>query len=826
MPKTMFVNPDEVRAPGKITFQDIPLNVYNKTVGQELEEGNFTKEDLVGIYHDMYVIRTFEEMLHSIKILGKYKEHSFTYTGPAHLSIGEEAYAVGEAYLLDKDDFIFGGHRGHHEIIAKAHSAIKKLSDEELLKIMEEYHGGVQYRVIREHFDIKDVKHLARVFFLYGIMTEIFAKNIGFGHGLGGSMHAFFVPFGIYPNNAIVGASACTATGAALYKKCNQKDGIVVANLGDGSLARGPVWESINFASMDQYTKLWEDGYNKGGLPVIYNIANNAYGMGGQTKGETMAYQQAARFGAGVSPTQLHAERVDGYNPLAVIDAYRRKKKIIQEEGGPVLLEVVTYRLTGHSTSDGNPSYRTKEELETWQAQDSIPAFAKALTEAGVATEEELAAIRSQIEEENEKIFLLASDPVISPLNDFKKNPGYVENVLFSNGHVESFSDRVPEVNSLEGNPRLEQIAKRSRFAYDENGKELSKTKTLQIRDALFEAILDRFTKDASMVSYAEDIRDWGGSYSVYRGLTEALPYHRMFNAPISESAIVGSAVGYAMAGGRAVVELMFADFLGCAGDEIFNQMAKWQAMSGGALRVPVILRATIGSKYGAQHSQDPSSLVSHIPGLKVVMPATPYDAKGLMNAALAGTDPVVFFECQRIYDMGEKFHEGGVPEGYYEVEIGEPDVKRVGTDVTILSAGATLYRAMEAADRLEKEFGISTEVIDARSLVPFHYEKVVESVKKTGFIILTSDAVTRGSILNDMAENISRLAFDYLDAPPIVVGARNWITPAFEYDHEYAPQPEWYIDAIHENFFPLKGYEPTANLTNVELMRRSRLGV
>ncbi len=826
MPKTMFVNPDEVRAPGKITFQDIPLNVYNKTVGQELEEGNFTKEDLVGIYHDMYVIRTFEEMLHSIKILGKYKEHSFTYTGPAHLSIGEEAYAVGEAYLLDKDDFIFGGHRGHHEIIAKAHSAIKKLSDEELLKIMEEYHGGVQYRVIREHFDIKDVKHLARVFFLYGIMTEIFAKNIGFGHGLGGSMHAFFVPFGIYPNNAIVGASACTATGAALYKKCNQKDGIVVANLGDGSLARGPVWESINFASMDQYTKLWEDGYNKGGLPVIYNIANNAYGMGGQTKGETMAYQQAARFGAGVSPTQLHAERVDGYNPLAVIDAYRRKKKIIQEEGGPVLLEVVTYRLTGHSTSDGNPSYRTKEELEAWQAQDSIPAFAKALTEAGVATEEELAAIRSQIEEENEKIFLLASDPVISPLNDFKKNPGYVENVLFSNGHVESFSDRVPEVNSLEGNPRLEQIAKRSRFAYDENGKELSKTKTLQIRDALFEAILDRFTKDASMVSYAEDIRDWGGSYSVYRGLTEALPYHRMFNAPISESAIVGSAVGYAMAGGRAVVELMFADFLGCAGDEIFNQMAKWQAMSGGALRVPVILRATIGSKYGAQHSQDPSSLVSHIPGLKVVMPATPYDAKGLMNAALAGTDPVVFFECQRIYDMGEKFHEGGVPEGYYEVEIGEPDVKRVGTDVTILSAGATLYRAMEAADRLEKEFGISTEVIDARSLVPFHYEKVVESVKKTGFIILTSDAVTRGNILNDMAENISRLAFDYLDAPPIVVGARNWITPAFEYDHEYAPQPEWYIDAIHENFFPLKGYETTANLTNVELMRRSRLGV
>lgn len=823
----MFVDPKEFRASGKISFQDIPINVYDKTVSQELAEGTFTKADLVNIYHDMYVIRIFEEMLHSIKVYGQYKEHKFTYTGPAHLSIGEEAYAVGEAYLLDKEDFIFGGHRGHHEIIAKAYSAIRKLSDQELKKIMEEYHGGVQYKVIKEHFsEITDIKHMARIFFLYGIMAEIFAKDIGFGHGLGGSMHAFFVPFGIYPNNAIVGASACTATGAALYKKCNKKDGIVVANLGDGSLGRGPVWESINFAAMDQYEKLWEDGYNKGGLPIIYNFANNAYGMGGQTKGETMAYQQVARFGAGVSPTQLHAECVDGYNPLAVIDAYRRKKKIIQEQGGPVLLEVRTYRLTGHSTSDGNPSYRTKEELEAWQEQDAIPAFGRALVAADVISEAELARIREQIDRENEQIFLLAADPVISPLNDFSANPGYVENVLFSNGREEALAEREPEMNSLLGNPRLEQIEKRKRYALDENGKELSKAKALQIRDALFEALLYRFQKDPTMVSYAEDIRDWGGSYSVYRGLSEALPYHRMFNSPISESAIVGSAVGYAMAGGRAVVELMFADFLGCAGDEIFNQMAKWQAMSGGALRIPVVLRATIGSKYGAQHSQDPSSLVSHIPGLKVVMPATPYDAKGLMNSALVGTDPVVFFECQRIYDQGEIFHEGGVPEEYYEIPIGEPDVKRVGTDVTILSAGATLYRAMEAADRLQNEFGISIEVIDARSLVPFNYEKVVESVKKTGFIILTSDGVTRGNMLNDMAANISRLAFDYLDAPPIVVGARNWITPAFEYDKEYAPQAQWYIDTIHENFFPLPGYQPKTNMTNVELIRRSKLGV
>lgn len=826
MPKSIFVNPDEVRAPGKIVFQDIPMNVYQKTVQEEYQEGNYTKEELVHIYYDMYLIRTFEKMLHSIKLLGSYKDHTFTYTGPAHLSIGEEAYAVGEAFLLDEQDFIFGSHRGHHEVLAKGLSAIRKLSEEQLLRIMENYHQGAQYRLIKERYGSEDIRKLAEKFFLYGVMAEIFAKELGFGHGLGGSMHVFFVPFGIYPNNAIVGASACTATGAALYKKCNQKRGMVIANLGDGSLGRGPVWESINFSAMDQYQELWEEGYNKGGLPILFNIANNHYGMGGQTCGETMAYKQAARFGAGVAPSQLHAERVDGYKPLAVIDAYRRKKKIIEEEGGPVLLEVMTYRLTGHSTSDANPSYRTKEELEAWEAQDSLAAYGKELKQAGILNEKELSAIRSQIERQNEEIFLLASDPALSPLADFEKNPGYVENVIFSREHVEAFDDRPAEVYELQDNPRIAQIKKRARFALDANGKELPKMQVMQIRDALFEAILYRFQKDPTMVSYAEDVRDWGGSYGVYRGLTEALPYHRMFNAPISESAIVGSAVGYAMAGGRAVVELMFADFLGCAGDEIFNQMAKWQAMSGGALRIPVILRATIGSKYGAQHSQDPASLVAHIPGLQVVMPATPYDAKGLMNSALAGTDPVVFFECQRIYDKGEEFYRDGVPEGYYEIPIGEPDIKREGSDVTILTVGAVLYRAMEAAERLEKEFAFSAEIIDARSLVPFNYDKLVASVKKTGRLLLMGDAVTRGSFLNDIAANVTRLAFDYLDGPPIVVGARNWITPAFEYDQEYAPQAQWLIDAIHENIRPLPGYKPVKDMTNEELLRRSRLGV
>jgi len=241
---------------------------------------------------------------------------------------------------------------------------------------------------------------------------------------------------------------------------------------------------------------------------------------------------------------------------------------------------------------------------------------------------------------------------------------------------------------------------------------------------------------------------------------------------------------------------------------------------------MPVVLRVSVGSKYGAQHSQDWTSLVAHIPGLKVVFPVTPYDAKGLMNTALQGTDPVVYFESQRVYDIGEQFHIGGVPEGYYEIPFGEPDIKRVGKDVTILTIGATLYRALEAAKILEEKYGLSAEVIDARSLVPFNYEMVIESVKKTGRILVSGDANSRGSFLNDLARNITELAFDYLDAPPVVVGSRNWITPAYELEEAFFPQASWFLDAIHEKIVPLAGHVVGENFSDMEQMRRAKMGV
>jgi len=819
MPKVQTIDPNEVRKPGYVEFQPIPVNQYQKSVKDEKE--NFTNDEFKAIYHDMALIREFETMINLIKTKGEYNGTPYNHPGPAHLSIGQESAAVGMAWTLNVDDFIFGSHRSHGEIIAKGMSAIHKLDDEQLTQIMESFFDGAIYEIVKKDFE-GSVKELARRFLVYGTLAEIFARETGFNRGLGGSMHAFFTPFGVYPNNAIVGGSGDIAVGAALYKKVNRKPGLVVANIGDAAMACGPVWEGITFAAMDQFRELWK-GDMQGGLPVIINIMNNQYGMGGQTSGETMGYDIAARIGAGVNPDQMHAERVDGYNPLAVIDAYKRKRKVIEEKRGPVLLDVLTYRYSGHSPSDAS-SYRTKEEVEAWEAQDCILSFGKQMIEAGVATQSDLDNINDNIGKLINEMFLKAIDDNISPR---MKTAEVIGDMMFSNGSVDSFSDAKPEVLiPMEENPRVKKIANKERFAFDADGKPFSKMKQYQLRDGIFEAIIDRFYKDASLVAYGEECRDWGGAFAVYNGLTESLPYNRLFNSPISEASIVGTAIGYAMCGGRVIPEIMYCDFIGRAGDEIFNQLPKWQAMSGNVLKMPVVVRVSVGSKYGAQHSQDLTSLVAHIPGIKVCFPATPYDAKGLMNAALQGTDPVIFFESQRIYDIGEQFHEGGVPKGYYEIEMGEPDIKRSGEDITFLTVGYTLYQALKAADELQEKYGMSAEVIDARSLVPFNYEKVIESVKKTGKIIIAGDATERGSFLNDLATNISQLTFDYLDAPVCVLGSRNWITPAHELEDSFFPQPSWFIDMIHERIQPLKDYIPGQNFTDGELVKRSKRGI
>ncbi|MGI6161048.1 MAG: alpha-ketoacid dehydrogenase subunit alpha/beta [Christensenellales bacterium] len=822
MTKILEYQPDELRKPSSINIPDIPVNTYQKSAKDE--KGNFSKDDFLRIYRDMLLIREFETMINQIKVQGEYRGVPYQHPGPAHLSIGQEASAVGQSYILTKDDLTFGSHRSHGEIIAKCLSAAHKLSDKELMDIMSNFFDGSTLSVVEKHIKTQNIQDIAKYFILYGMTAETFARENGFNKGLGGSMHAFFTPFGSYPNNAIVGGSGPIAPGAALYKKANRKPGMVICNIGDAATACGPVWEGMVFSTMDQYTKLWEGEY-KGGLPLVFNIFNNGYGMGGQTKGETMGMDMIARIGAALNPDSMHAERVDGYNPLAVIDAYKRKADIINAGKGPIFLDVVTYRLSGHSPSD-NSTYRTREEIEAWREVDPIEAFKHELAEAKIATVEECETLHEECAEVVRRCCELATNDDISPRINLVKYPDAIADLMFSNDKKEKLGDDKPAVLiPKEENPRYKQIQGKARF-HLVDGKPVPKIKQYSFRDAIFEAILDKYYEDPTFVSFGEDLRDWGSAFGCYRNMELSIPYQRLFNSPIAEASIVGAAVGYAMSGGRVCVELMYIDFLGRAGDETFNQLSKWQAMSAGVLQMPVVLRMSVGSKYGAQHSQDWSALLAHIPGLKVVYPATPYDAKGLMTTALNGTDPVIFLESQRTYDIGEQFHEGGIPEGSYEIPIGEPDIKREGKDITILSIGAMLYRAIDAANMLEEKYGLSAEVIDARSLVPFNYNPVIESVKKTGRVVVCGDACERNSFMKELAANISELAFKYLDAPVCVVGAKDWITPAFELEDSFFPQTEWILDAINERVLPLPGHVATADFTSAEKIRNAKRGV
>lgn len=825
MPKSIIVDPAKVRASGTLEFAPIPINQYRRDFKKE--KARWGNERLWRMWYDMSTIREFETMLNAFKTLGSWDGVEYNHKGPAHLSIGQEAAAVGQSAALGVDDFIFGSHRSHGEILAKCYSAITTIDEVRLEAIMRSFLGG-ETLAVAEKAKYDGIRDLAENFVLYGTLAEIFARKAGFNRGLGGSMHAFFTPFGSMPNNAIVGGSADIAVGAALYKRINGKKGIVIANIGDASMGCGPVWEAMCMSAMDQYLELWPASAG-GAPPVLFNFFNNHYGMGGQTNGETMGYKMLARVGAGVNPENMHAERVDGYDPLAVADAVARQKDILLAGKGPALLDVLTYRVSGHSPSDAS-SYRTTEEIKLWQDADAIDDFGRYLVKNGATSEDKLAAAREGIHAKLAAIVRLAIDDGLSP----RSTGAFIESVMLSNGKVERFDTDTPDglarkpglSQPLSDNARVKALAGKARYAFDAEGKAVPKNKLYQFRDGLFEAMAHRFATDPTMAAWGEENRDWGGAFAVYRGLTELLPYNRLFNSPISEGAIIGSGVGYAIAGGRAVVELMYGDFMGRAGDEIFNQAAKWQSMSAGLLKMPLVMRVSVGNKYGAQHSQEWAALVAHIPGLKAYFPATPYDAKGMLNLALRGTDPVVFFESQLLYDVGEQFEKGGVPEGYFEVPEGQSAVRRIGSDLTIATLGATLYRALDAANVLESEYGISTEVVDLRFIAPLDYTVLVQSVSKTGRLLLASDAAERGSFLHTVASNVQTLAFDRLDAPVAVVGSRNWITPAAEMEELFFPQKDWIIDAVHERILPLKGREPKTNQTTLEVARRARLGV
>jgi pyruvate/2-oxoglutarate/acetoin dehydrogenase E1 component len=329
-------------------------------------------------------------------------------------------------------------------------------------------------------------------------------------------------------------------------------------------------------------------------------------------------------------------------------------------------------------------------------------------------------------------------------------------------------------------------------------------TRTIMFREALNEALREEMRRDPTIFLMGEGIAERGGSYKVTVGLLEEFGPRRVIDTPISEASFVGAGVGAAIAGMRPVVEILFADFTLLAMDQIINQAAKFRFMTGGAGRVPLVIRTQGGAGNGlaAQHSQSLEALFYHVPGLKLAVPSTPRDAKGLMKTALRGEDPVLFMEHKLLYMTA-----GEVPEEEFLIPFGQAEIRRPGRDVTVVAWSNMLPRCLEAAASLATE-GIDAEIIDPRTLVPLDKDRLLESVRKTQHVVLVQEAVRRGGVASDIASIIQADAFDYLDSPIEIVGGKNTPIPFnLELEKASIPQTEDIVSAVRRSVYREEGY-------------------
>ncbi|MHC4459771.1 MAG: alpha-ketoacid dehydrogenase subunit alpha/beta, partial [Planctomycetota bacterium] len=445
-----------------------------------------------------------------------------------------------------------------------------------------------------------------------------------------------------------VGGSIPIATGAGMSMMFQNKDRVTLCFFGDGACNNGVFCESLNMACMDQFEK---------GVPVIYFIENNQFGMTGRTRNEICGIDYLAKRGWAYNDKGMHAEVVNGMNVLAVNDAVKRAADICRKGEGPVLLEVMTYRYVGHSLSDQN-KYRNEEEIEAWKCEDAIGSFKQELVKANAADAAELEQMEKDIYEQMEMITIAAAK------SDYP-DPKTLCEGLFS----ESTSCKVTdEYRTTDYNKEL--------VKDDRDGKG-----RMPYRRAIAEALIEEMIRDKRVVLYGEDVAEHGGAFAATRGIYEIFGRKRVFNAPISEATICGSAVGMAITGMRPVVELMYIDFILMSMDQLGNQAAKIKYMFGGKAKVPMVCRIAIGGGkgYAGQHSQSLEAIATHIPGLKVVAPSISADAKGLLKTAIRDDNPVIFLEHQLLYgDRSE------VPEGDHFVPFGKAAVRKEGSDVTI----------------------------------------------------------------------------------------------------------------------------------------------
>jgi 2-oxoisovalerate dehydrogenase E1 component len=727
-------------APYEIDCGRIPAYRYNSNLRSELNSRAIDRIEAVAILEDMLIIREFEEMIVKLRS-GAYEPiRNFNYRGPTHVSIGQEGTAAGACCALRLPDNITSTHRGHGESLAKGTVAIRQMDNEQLHKRVPDCSSNNREELMEAALE----KHV------YRTICELFGKDDGYCRGRGGSMHIADFTVGHLGANAIVGGGVPIATGAALANRYLERGNVVCCFAGDGAYANGVVLEALNFATQAQFINHYAAGHGFG-MPLIFLVCNNHYGMTHRTDDEVMGVDRIARRAAGFADNNMHSEIVNGMNVLAVRDAVLRAAKLCRDGRGPVLLDVDCYRYWGHSLSDPRNEYRSKDEEAAWKAIDALEAYKKELIDAGLLDANGVEAVEKRVAERNARAARRAADAVDPDAKDVLK-------FMYTDTTCETVPAEYAKVELFGPLPEIKRV----------NGE-------LSYKDAIKEALTEEMARDRRIVLYGEDIADYGGAFKVTKGLLEAFGRDRVFNTPISEACICGTGCGAAMNGLRPVVELMYFDFALMSSDQISNQAAKWHYMSGAQTEVPLVIRASAGAGkgYGGQHSQTLESIFCHIPGLYVVYPATPADVKGMLKSAVRDNNPVLFIESQSLYGM-----KGPVPEGEYLVPLGVADIKREGSDITFVAWGPLVHDCLKAAEKLKMEKNVSVEVIDLRSLVPLDIETVLRSVQKTGRCVVASQAVHIGSYTGEIASTIQEAAFDYLDAPIKRVGAKNGIAP------------------------------------------------
>ncbi|MCK4783956.1 MAG: dehydrogenase E1 component subunit alpha/beta, partial [Desulfobacteraceae bacterium] len=533
---------------------------------------------------------------------------------------------------------------------------------------------------------------------------------------------------------------------AALSAKLRGTDQVTLCFFGDGASNTSRFHEGINLAACLN-------------LPVVYVIENNMYAISVCISDVCKLVNLADRATAYGIP----GVTVDGNDVMAVYEAVAEAVARARRGEGPTLVECKTYRWRGHWAGDAQ-AYVGGEAIEEWKKKDPIPRFRKKLIEVGGFTRNEADKIDQEMSEEIEQAVKFAEESLLP----------------------------APEETLKDVYAGLESEV----FIVDEAAARKGVMKEITYLQAINEAVDEEMGRDSSVFLIGQDLRALGAPRGEFKGLFDRYGPERVLDAPISETAILGGAIGAAAAGMRPIANIMYANFLGVCGDELINQLTPMRYMFGGKIKLPVTIVSYSGGGFSgaAQHSKTLYGWLMSITSLKIVVPSTPYDAKGLLKSAIREDNPTIFLYHQLLLRRGMK---GEIPKGEYTIPLGKADVKRAGNDVTVVAIGLMVHRALAAAEKLQKK-GISIEVIDPRTLVPLDEQAIIDSVKKTGRLVIMDEESKTGSAAGEIAAIMAKEAFDFLDAPITRVCAPDTPVPFSPVLEKFwMPDEENLIDAI-----------------------------